>query len=99
MQFQGCSTNGIYFSAKASNVMSWVDSRSGHAGRRQSAVSNWAVLLLFRHVLLVVSNCRVIAAWTPFRVGSRNLVIIIGPPIFSSSALVGQGSELQNTAA
>ncbi len=92
VKFQGSFTNGIYFSAKVSNVMSWVNCKLGGTERRQSAVSNWSILLLFRHPLLAASNCGVVVVPSPHRVGSRT--IGIGSPIFSSNVLGVRGSEL-----
>jgi hypothetical protein len=40
VKFQGSFTNGIYFSAKVSNILSRVNRKSGRMERRQSAVSN-----------------------------------------------------------
>jgi hypothetical protein len=93
-QVPGCFPKGIYFGTKFSNVTSRFNCKLDRMDRRQRAVSNWSVLLLFRHALLAASNCRVVTVPSPYRVGSRNLVIIIDTPIFSSGALGGRDSEL-----
>ncbi len=56
VKFQGVFTDGIYFSTEVSNVMSRVNCKSCHMERRQSTVSSWSVLLLFRHAPLVAST-------------------------------------------
>ena len=46
VKFQGKFTDGIYFSAKVSNIMSRVNPKLGRTERRQSAASGQSILLL-----------------------------------------------------
>jgi hypothetical protein len=95
VKFQGSFTNGIYFSAEVSNVPHRVNRKSGFTERRQSTVSGQSGFGFLRHVLLMASNCRVIAVTSPF--GFANRITVIGLSSLSGSALDGRSGKLKNS--
>jgi hypothetical protein len=95
VKFQGSFTNGIYFSSKVSNVLLRVNRKLGRAEHRQSAVSDRSGLWLLRHILLMASNCSVIAVRSPF--GFANCITVIGLSTLSGSALGGCSCKLRNS--
>jgi hypothetical protein len=93
-QVPGYYTNGIYFSAKVSNLPLKVNRKPGRTERRQGAVSNQSGPWLLRHVVLTASNCRVIAVTSPF--GFANRITVIGLSTLSGSALGGHSGKPKN---